>query len=474
MKAVKAIPKQVKVLGVFSLAMINVSLICSLRGLPTMAVYGMSVIFFLTVAVIFFLIPTALVSAELATTWPKRGGIYVWVREAFGEKWGFIAICLQWLQNLVFYPTALAATAAVIAFLFNPLLAENKVYNLVVIIVLYWAAILINLRGMKFSGIITTIGTVFGIILPGIILLILGIAWVADGQPIAIPIGWKYVIPDLSSLQNIVFLTGMFLFFAGMEVSGVHAKEVKNPQKNYPKAIFISGIIVALIFLVGSLSISMIVPLKELSLTAGIMQTFTVVLNEFNIAWMIPIIVLLAAPGMIVQVSSWIAGPSRGLLVTAENGNLPPFFHKINKNNMPVHIMLFQGVVVTLISFVFLLMPSVSSSFWILTDLAALIYLIFYILMFVTALKLRRTQPNIERPYSVPGGKYGIWVFSLMGIGACASAFVLGFIPPIQLSTGGLLFYDLFLGIGVLVAVAFPFILYHLRKPSWKKKIVLD
>ena len=141
---------------------------------------------------------------------------------------------------------------------------------------------------------------------------------------------------------------------------------------------------------------------------------------------------------------------------------------------MPVHIMLFQGVVVTLISFVFLLMPSVSSSFWILTDLAALIYLIFYILMFVTALKLRRTQPNIERPYSVPGGKYGIWVFSLMGIGACASAFVLGFIPPIQLSTGGLLFYDLFLGIGVLVAVAFPFILYHLRKPSWKKKIVLD
>ena len=101
MKAVKAIPKQVKVLGVFSLAMINVSLICSLRGLPTMAVYGMSVIFFLAVAVIFFLIPTALVSAELATTWPKRGGIYVWVREAFGEKWGFIAVCLQWLQNLV-------------------------------------------------------------------------------------------------------------------------------------------------------------------------------------------------------------------------------------------------------------------------------------------------------------------------------------------------------------------------------------
>ena len=439
-----------------------------------MAVYGLSVIFFLVVAVVVFLIPTAFVSAELATTWPKRGGIYVWVKEAFGEKWGFIAICLQWLQNLVFYPTALAATAAVIAFLFNPALANNQVYTLSVIIILYWAAILINLRGMKLSGKVASYGTILGIILPGVVLLVLAIAWVLKGQPIAIPLGPENIIPDLSSLQNIVFLTGMFLFFAGIEVSGVHAREVKNPQKNYPKAIFISGIIVALIFLVGSLSISMIVPLKELSLTAGIMQTFSVVLNSFNMKWMIPIIVLLCAPGMIVQVSSWIAGPSRGLLVTAEHGNLPPFFHKINKNNMPVHIMLFQGVVVTLISFVFLLMPSVSSSFWILTDLAAIIYLIFYIIMFLAALKLRISQPNIKRPYMVPGGKWGIWFFSIMGIVACVSAIVLGFIPPMQLSTGGLLFYELFLGIGVIVIVAFPFILFHLRQPSWKKKIVLD
>ena len=474
MKIIKSLPKQTKVLGVFALAMINVSLICSLRGLPMMAVYGLSVIFFLVVAVVVFLIPTAFVSDELATTWPKRGGIYVWVKEAFGEKWGFIAICLQWLQNLVFYPTALAATAAVIAFLFNPALANNQVYTLSVIIILYWAAILINLRGMKLSGKVASYGTILGIILPGVVLLVLAIAWVLKGQPIAIPLGPENIIPDLSSLQNIVFLTGMFLFFAGIEVSGVHAREVKNPQKNYPKAIFISGIIVALIFLAGSLSISMIVPLKELSLTAGIMQTFSVVLNSFNMKWMIPIIVLLCAPGMIVQVSSWIAGPSRGLLVTAEHGNLPPFFHKINKNNMPVHIMLFQGVVVTLISFVFLLMPSVSSSFWILTDLAAIIYLIFYIIMFLAALKLRISQPNIKRPYMVPGGKWGIWFFSIMGIVACASAIVLGFIPPMQLSTGGLLFYELFLGIGVIVIVAFPFILFHLRQPSWKKKIVLD
>ena len=320
------VPQSAKVLGVFSLAMINVSLICSLRGLPTMAIYGMSIVFFLLVAVLVFLIPTALVSAELAAAWPKKGGIYIWVREAFGERMGFVAICLQWLQNLVFYPTALAATAAVIAYLFNPALAENAWFTVIVIIVVYWGAILVNLRGMKVSGMIATIGTVLGIILPGVILAVLAIIYVLSGKPLAIDVTWSSFIPDLSNVSNIVFLTGVFLFFAGLEVSGVHALEVKKPQRDYPRAIFIASVIVFVIFLFGSLAISLVIPVEDISLTAGIMQAYQSMLQTFNITWLLPSIVLLAAPGMIVQVSSWIAGPSRGLLVTAENGDLPPFF----------------------------------------------------------------------------------------------------------------------------------------------------
>ncbi len=192
-KSPKAAPQ--KVLGVFTLAMINVSLICSLRGLPMMSVYGFSIVFFLMIAVLFFLIPTALVSAELASTWPKRGGIYIWVREAFGEKWGFVAICLQWLQNIVFYPTALAATAAVIAYLFNPALANNPVYTLCIIIGVYWFANIVNMRGMKTSGMISAVGSICGIILPGAMLIILAIAWIVSGQPSAIASSQRSFFP---------------------------------------------------------------------------------------------------------------------------------------------------------------------------------------------------------------------------------------------------------------------------------------
>ena len=463
-----------KVLGIFSLAMINVAIICSLRGLPMMAEYGFSIVFFLLVAVIIFLIPVSFVSAELATGWPKRGGIYAWVRQAFGEKWGFVAICLQWLQNLVFYPTALAATAAVIAYLINPELANNKLYTLAVIIVVYWGALLINFKGMRLSGKISSIGTMLGIILPGVILVALGLGWLALGEPSQITFNLKSLVPDLSNIQNIVFLTGVFLFFAGMEVSGVHALEVKNPQKDYPKAIFYSAIIVVAIFLLGSISIAAILPKGEISLTAGIMQTFTIVFDRFNLSWAIPIIVILAAPGMIVQVSSWIAGPSRGLLATAQNGDLPPFFQHMNKHNMPTHIMLVQGIIVSIISVIFLFMPSVSSSFWILTDLAALLYLTVYIIMFLAAIRLRYSEPNTPRPFKVPGGNAGMWFFAGMGIIACFSAIILGFFPPSQLPTGNLFFYEAFLAIGYIVIVSIPFIMFRFRSPKWKKKIELE
>jgi len=464
-------PNSKAVLGVFSLAMINVAIICSLRGLPMMAVYGPSIIFFLLAAVLVFLIPVSLVSAELATGWPKRGGIYAWVRQAFGEKWGFVAICLQWLQNLVFYPTALAATAAVIAYLFNPALANNKIFTLTVIIVVYWGAIWINSRGMKISGLVSTFGTILGILLPGVILIVLAAGWLMAGQPSQIAFTFQNAIPDLSSIKNIVFLTGMFLFFAGMEVSGVHAKEVDNPQKDYPKAIFFSALIVIGIFLLGSLAIAIILPSSQISLTAGIMQTFQTVLDKFHLAWMVPIIVILAAPGMIVQVSSWIAGPSRGLLATARNGDLPPYLQYMNKHNMPIHIMVFQGIVVSIISVIFLFMPSVSSSFWILTDLAALLYLTVYIIMFAAAIKLRYSEPQTSRPYKVPGGMVGMWFFAGLGILACAAAIILGLFPPSQIPTGNLFFYEAFLIIGFLVIVTIPFILFKFRRASWKKNI---
>ena len=115
-----------KIISIFTLVMINLAAIGSIRNWPTIAETGFSSIFFFLLAALVFFLPTALVSAELATGWPKIGGIFVWVREAFGKRLGFLAIWLLWVENVIWYPTILSFIAATVAYTFDPAWGEIK------------------------------------------------------------------------------------------------------------------------------------------------------------------------------------------------------------------------------------------------------------------------------------------------------------------------------------------------------------
>ncbi len=462
-------PVSRRVLSVFTLAMINVALIASLRGLPTMAEYGLTAVFFFVVAALVFLIPTALVSAELATGWPKRGGVYVWVKEAFGPRWGFLAIWLQWLQNVIWYPTVLSFAAATFAFLISPALANNKFYALAVILAVYWGATLVNFRGMKTSGWISTAGVIGGTLVPGALIIGLGIAWLALGNPSQVQLSGAAFVPDLGKMSGIVLAASTLLFFAGMEVSATHAQEVKNPQRDYPKAIFIATLLVLAVFILGTLSVAVVVPREKISLVAGLMQAFTVFLNKFHLAWLIPVIALLIAFGVFGQVSTWIAGPSKGLLAVARRGYLPPFLQRVNRHGVQTHILIIQALIVTALSLVFLLMPTISSSYWILTVLTAQLYLVMYVLLFISALRLRYTEPDVARAYKVPGGKLGMWLVTGVAVAAAAFTIAIGYFPPAQLKTGNVFVYEAFLVLGMVIMCAVPLLVYQFRRPGWAR-----
>lgn len=456
-------------LGVFTLTMINVAAIQSLRNLPVMADVGWASVFFYIVAAFGFFIPCALVSAELATGWPSTGGVYTWVKEAFGARWGFVAIWLQWIENVIWYPTVLSFTSATIAYIFYPPLAENKYYILIMVLGIYWFCNIIDSLGMKASGLVSSLGVISGTLAPAALIVILGLFWYASGNHSHIPFSVDAFFPDISSINNIVFLVGVMLGFAGMEMSAVHAREVDNPQKNYPKAILLSTMIILAVSILGSLSIAIVVPPNEISLVSGVMQAFTAFFNAYNIPWMTPILAGLISAGAISMVSTWIIGPSKGLYQTAHEGHLPPFFHKINRNGMPIAIMCFQGVVVSLLCLAFLFMPSISSSYWILNDLTALLYLMMYMLMFIAAIRLRYTKRNVPREYRIPGGKtFGMWIVA--GIGFCSSAFgfCIGFFPPSQLDAINAVTFQIFLAAGVGIMFVVPLIIYACQKDHWR------
>jgi amino acid transporter len=143
-------PKKLHKIGVFVFAMMNVAIVLSLRGLPMIADTGTQMIFFILFASLLFLLPVSLVSAELATGWTKEGGVYRWIKEAFGSKLGFTAIWIQWIQNAIWNVTVLAFAAAALSYLFfDPKLATNPLFIVAVVFIVYWGAMFINFRGFK-------------------------------------------------------------------------------------------------------------------------------------------------------------------------------------------------------------------------------------------------------------------------------------------------------------------------------------
>ncbi len=457
-----------KSLSIFMLAMMNVAAIGGLKNWPTIAEYGFSSLFLFLLATLVFFLPTALVSAELATGWPKTGGVYAWVKEAFGHKAGFLAIWLLWIQNVVWYPTMLSFIASTLAYLINPALIHNKFYMLSMIISIFWIVTCINFRGMRLSGWISSFGVIVGNFLPGLIIIVLGALWYFQGKPLEIPLDRAHVIPDFSSLQHLVFFAGLILSLCAIEMSAVHAKDVENPQKNYPKAILISAILIIGSSILGVLAISAVVPQKEISLTAGSMQAIYALFEAYHLSGLIPLLVVLVVIGALASLSTWITGPSSGLLAAAQGGDLPPFFRKLNKHNMPVALLITQAIIMTLLSSLFIFMPTVDSAFWILTALVAEAYLVMYVLLFGAAIRLRYTKASTPRAYKVPGGKIGMWIVAGTGILSSLFATIVSFLPPAQIPTGNKIFYMSFLSIGLTLICLTPFVILRCKKPSWK------
>ena len=448
-----------KILSVFSLVMINVIAVDSLRTLPISAELGFSLVFFYLIAALLFFIPTALVAAELATGWPATGGIYIWVREAFGERIGFFIIWLQWIYNVVWYPTMLAFIAATMAYLINPALANNKTYLLTCVLSMFWLSTIVNCFGMRLSSWVSATGAIVGTLLPMTLIIILGGIWAWTGRPEHVQFTWHAFYPEFSNLRNLVFFTAVLFGLLGLEMSAVHAGDVKNPQRDYPRALLYSAIIILVTLVLSSLAIAMVVPKDQLSLVSGLIDAFDVFFKAYHMPWMLPVIAIMIIIGGLSGVAAWVIGPTKGLLIAARDGEIPEFFSRVTKKGVPINILLTQAVFMTIICSVFLLIPSVAASYLLLSEMTAQLALLVYIFMFAAVIRLRYSKANTKRTYKIPGGKVGVWLVSSMGIGTCFVAIILGFIPPPQVALDNIWNYEFILITGVVVFCLLPFLI---------------
>ncbi|SPF68267.1 Amino acid/polyamine transporter I [Propionibacterium ruminifibrarum] len=449
-------------MSVFNLAMLTVVAVASLRSLPAMASYGLASVLLFVIPAVLFLIPTALVAAELATGW--KGGVFIWVREAFGERWGFLAIWLQWVQNVVWYPTQIAFIAVSLSYVVNRgELAGNGLYVAIVIIVLYWVSTFITLAGGNLFAKVGSWSGIVGTIFPAVLLVVLGLAWLATGTPSQTPLTAQAALPPWTGLASIVLIVSNVLAYAGMEVNAVHANEMADPGRGYPRSVLTSAAMILAIFILPTLAIAIAVPQRSLGVVDGINLAFQAFFDHWHIGWGTPVMSLLIALGAFASVVTWIAGPSKGLLAAARTGLLPPLLQRRNRAGVQRSILVLQGLIVTILALLFVVIPNGNTAFVTLIDMAAALYLIMYMLMFAAAIRLRTTRPQVKRTYRTPAMR----LVAGVGFVACAAAFVLSFIRPAGFTGLSTVGYGLVVGVVIVVLGAPPLIFYALRKPRW-------
>jgi glutamate:GABA antiporter len=308
-----------------ALALLTVGSVGNLGSTPALAVFGLASVFLYVLPAFVFLVPVSLVAAELASGWP--GGVYNWVEEGISAPMGLLAVWCEFAQTIFFYPALLAYVADTFAYVFDPRLAGNGVYTAAVIIVLFWGGVLVSSRGLGLVAKLSANGTRIGTLIPGAILVGLGVAYLLGGNHPAAPMTAGHLLPTWNGLASIVLIVNTFFTYAGVEVNAVHVNELRNPARDYPKSIFVAMALVLAVFILPTLAISWVIPAQKISFTAGVMQAFTTLLTHFGLAFAVPLIAIALAVGALAGMLDWLDGPSEGLLrIGREQGFLPPYF----------------------------------------------------------------------------------------------------------------------------------------------------
>jgi amino acid transporter len=215
----------------------------------------------------------------------------------------------------------------------------------------------------------------------------------------------------------LAFLPVIVYNFMGFELMSGASAEMKNPGKDIPRAIIIAGALIAVFYVLGTVGILMAVPLDQLGLVSGIVDTLKIIIGGTGFGDAMVIILGVAALySFMANMVTWTMGANRTAAEAAKEQELPAIFgreHPVHKT--PVGAFIITGIVSTAVMVIYGLMAgSAEDLFWTLFAFSSIVFLLPYLALFPAFLKLRKIDPNIERPYKVPGGKVLATIFAVI------------------------------------------------------------
>lgn len=476
-------PSFKRTLTFFGFFAITASMVMTMYEYPSFASSGFQLVFFLIVGGLLWFLPVAMCAAEMSTVkgW-ESGGIFAWVGNTLGRRWGFAALFFQWFQITVGFVTMsffiLAAFSYVVGW---SALYDNPLVMFFGVAIIVWLLTLTQLGGTKYTARISKVGFVGGIVVP-VIVLLGGLAYYfATGGVSQVTTDFATFVPDFTKVDTLVIFASFILAYMGVEASASHVNELKNPNRNYPLAMIVLVVFTILLDALGGMAVASTLPAAKLdgNLSFGVIEAFRVIYSTHigpSASWIVFVVALLLAMGVMAEISAWIVGPSRALLDAAHDGILPPSFKKVNKNGVSVRTVIIQACVVTAWDAVLCgsiaLSGGSSSSVGYLTaiGLTVTIYLAGYLLFFLGYFFLIFKHRNLERSFQLPGGTPFKAVVAGIGLFMTVATLVISFFPSSDLSAEANRVYQITLMLSFAVSVAIPFVIYGLRH-KWAQPI---
>jgi amino acid transporter len=424
--------KLTRSLKLWDIVLLNVTAIVGLRWISLAAVGGNTSIVLWIAALLLFFVPQGFAVIELTTRLPGEGGIYLWTKKAFGEFHGFLSGWCYWTNNLIYFPNLLVYIAGISVFVLGDgyqALGENKTYVMIFSLIALWVVMIFNIIGLKLGRWINNVGGISSWI-SGTVLIAFGVvATVKYG--IANPMPVDSFFGDIFTFDKLSFWASMCFGFAGLELAAVLAGEIKNPQKAIPKATIYSGIIITLVYLLGTFSLLVAIPTSDINIISGFLQGIAAIGAKLGLGWTSQILALLITLGGIGGLMAWFTGAARMPFVAGVDKYLPKAFGKVHPKFGSPHIaIIVQGIVATAFIIMSFIGTSVREAYLILLDTTLLVYFIPYVYMFSAYIVLRRKNIGEDgNIISIPKNNFIATLVGISGLVTTIFAMIMSLIP---------------------------------------------
>lgn len=393
----------IKTMGVRDMTLFTVSAILLLDTLAASASIGVSSISWWLIMGVVFFIPYGLISAELGTTYPEQGGIYSWIRNAFGTRWGTRATWCYWLNTAIWNASIFILFTGVFAQMFFPDLAFST--QLLIAIGMTWLVVLMTSLSLSIGKWIPNAGATLKTITFAAI-VVAGVVYALQPDvKLANDFSLHAFVPEWGSSTQ--YVSTIIYGMLGFELMSSASEEMKNPQRDIPRSILSSGIVIFLSYILGTFAILAVIPAGDINLVEGLVDTLRLLFGDSQLGHIAALTLgIFALFTFFSNATTWAIGANRAAAESAVDGELPNVFAIENRTNgSPIGATIMMGVVSTGVLLGYGAIAGTNEDlFWSLFAASAVLFILPYIAVVGAFYRARQVDADRSRPFRVPGG----------------------------------------------------------------------